>query len=146
MLSDAHPGRLTLHKADLLDEGSFSEPMNGCELVIHTASPFLMGKLKDPEEQLVRPWRAPATCSRIGGGTDDHSVTTKIVDTVAARASGCMNSAWLIDDVAGWVTLAGLASSHKPGPSPRPSFSRRRARRRPRRTVPEGVPCWWPAR
>ena len=29
--------------------------MDGCELVIHTASPFLLGRVKDPEAQLVRP-------------------------------------------------------------------------------------------
>ncbi|GAA4391269.1 NAD-dependent epimerase/dehydratase family protein [Tsukamurella soli] len=54
-LAEQHPGRLTLHPADLLDEGSFTEAMAGCELVIHTASPFLMGKLDDPREQLIRP-------------------------------------------------------------------------------------------
>lgn len=54
-LAAAHPGRLTLHKADLLDEGSYTEAMQGCELVIHTASPFLIGKVRDPYEDLVRP-------------------------------------------------------------------------------------------
>lgn len=54
-LAAAHPGRLTLHKADLLDEGSYTESMQGCELVIHTASPFLIGKVQDPYEDLVRP-------------------------------------------------------------------------------------------
>ncbi|KAA1422110.1 aldehyde reductase [Nocardioides humilatus] len=54
-LAEAHPGRLTLHKADLLDLGSYDEAMAGCELVIHTASPFLLGKVRDPERQLVRP-------------------------------------------------------------------------------------------
>lgn len=54
-LAAEHPGRLTLHAADLLDEGSFDEAMAGCELVMHTASPFLLGKVRDPQEQLVRP-------------------------------------------------------------------------------------------
>lgn len=54
-LAEAHPGRLTLHRADLMETGSFDEPMAGCELVIHTASPFLLGKVRDPERQLVRP-------------------------------------------------------------------------------------------
>jgi nucleoside-diphosphate-sugar epimerase len=54
-LAEAHPGRLTLHKADLLDEGSYAAAMQGCELVIHTASPFLLGRVRDPESQLVRP-------------------------------------------------------------------------------------------
>jgi nucleoside-diphosphate-sugar epimerase len=54
-LADSHPGRLTLHKADLLDEGSFTDAMQGCELVIHTASPFLIGRIRNAQEQLVRP-------------------------------------------------------------------------------------------
>src|SRR5580765_1835292 len=54
-LADAHPGRLSLHRADLLEEGSYTDAMHGCEVVIHTASPFLIGKISDPQEQLIRP-------------------------------------------------------------------------------------------
>jgi len=54
-LSEAHPGRLTLHAADLMAEGSYDEAMAGCELVIHTASPFLIGRIKDAQKQLIRP-------------------------------------------------------------------------------------------
>ena len=54
-LSDAYPGRLTLFKADLLDPGSFDEAMAGCELVMHTASPFLLTGFTDAQEALVRP-------------------------------------------------------------------------------------------
>lgn len=54
-LADDHPGRLSLHRADLLDRGSFGPAAQGCELVFHTASPFLLGRLDDAQEQLVRP-------------------------------------------------------------------------------------------
>lgn len=54
-LSADHPGKLTLFKADLLDTGSFDEAMAGCELVMHTASPFLLQGVTDPQEALVRP-------------------------------------------------------------------------------------------
>lgn len=54
-LAAEHDGRLTLHRADLLEDGSFTDAMAGCELVIHTASPFLLGKVRDPEAQFVRP-------------------------------------------------------------------------------------------
>lgn len=50
-----YPGQLTLHRAELLEPGSYSEAMVGCELVIHTASPFLIGKIRDADKQLVRP-------------------------------------------------------------------------------------------
>lgn len=54
-LDRQHPGQLTLHRADLLEPGSFGAAIDGCELVIHTASPFLMGHIRDPREQLIRP-------------------------------------------------------------------------------------------
>jgi nucleoside-diphosphate-sugar epimerase len=54
-LSDAHPGQLTLHGADLLEAGSFGAAMADCQLVIHTASPFLVGRIRDAQRQLIRP-------------------------------------------------------------------------------------------
>lgn len=40
--------RLTLWKADLVDEGSFDEPINGCDGVFHAATPMDF-ESKDPE-------------------------------------------------------------------------------------------------
>jgi nucleoside-diphosphate-sugar epimerase len=54
-LTKASAGKLKLFKADLLDLGSFDEPMQGCELVMHTASPFFITGVKNPEEGLLRP-------------------------------------------------------------------------------------------
>lgn len=48
-------GQLKLFKSDLLDKGSFDEPIQDCELVIHTASPFFITGIKNPEEELIRP-------------------------------------------------------------------------------------------
>lgn len=48
-------GQLKLFKADLLDSGSFDEPMQDCELVIHTASPFFITGIKNPGEELIKP-------------------------------------------------------------------------------------------
>ncbi len=47
-------GTIRYFKADLLDEGSFAEAMQGCELVYHTASPFTSG-YKDPQKDLIDP-------------------------------------------------------------------------------------------
>ena len=49
------PGDLRLFAADLLDNGSFDEAMKGCEIVIHTASPFVLDGFSDANEALVRP-------------------------------------------------------------------------------------------
>ena len=54
-LAKVSAGGLNLFKSDLLATGSFDEPMQDCELVIHTASPFFMKATKNPEEELIRP-------------------------------------------------------------------------------------------
>jgi len=47
-------GFIKYYKADLLNEGSYDEAMTGCELVFHTASPFILA-VKDPQRDLVDP-------------------------------------------------------------------------------------------
>jgi nucleoside-diphosphate-sugar epimerase len=47
-------GTLKYFEADLLKEGSFDEAMMGCELIFHTASPFI-NTVKDPQRDLVDP-------------------------------------------------------------------------------------------
>ena len=49
------PGKLRLFAADLLKPGSFDQAMQGCELVMHTASPFLLKKEKDPQAAFIQP-------------------------------------------------------------------------------------------
>lgn len=51
----APQGMLKLFKADLLDAGSFDASMQGCEVVIHTASPFVVRGFADAREALIRP-------------------------------------------------------------------------------------------
>lgn len=53
--AEGSKGRLTLFKADLLQDGAFDAAMQGCELVIHTASPFVIKGLKDAQKELVDP-------------------------------------------------------------------------------------------
>lgn len=48
-------GKLQIFEADLLKKESFMEAMDGCELVIHTASPFKISGLKNPQEELIGP-------------------------------------------------------------------------------------------
>lgn len=54
-LSSCGQGELKLFEADLLQPGSFDSAMEGCTLVIHTASPYLFEKCTDPERELLRP-------------------------------------------------------------------------------------------
>lgn len=48
------PGTIRYFKADLLDPGSYREAMEGCGIVFHTASPFVMN-VKDPQKELIGP-------------------------------------------------------------------------------------------
>jgi len=47
-------GTIQFFKADLLTPGSYKEAMQGCELVFHTASPFILN-VKDPQKELIEP-------------------------------------------------------------------------------------------
>lgn len=49
------PGALELWKADLLAPGSFDDAVVGAGVVIHTASPFVIGEPKDPYRDLINP-------------------------------------------------------------------------------------------
>ncbi|MCH2535500.1 MAG: NAD-dependent epimerase/dehydratase family protein [Bdellovibrionales bacterium] len=47
-------GTIVFFKADLLKKDSYLESMQGCDTVIHTASPFKT-KVKDPQKDLIEP-------------------------------------------------------------------------------------------
>ena len=53
-LAASLPGEIKYFKADLLDEGSYDEAMSGCEIVFHTASPFIRN-VEDPQRDLIDP-------------------------------------------------------------------------------------------
>ncbi len=55
-LASEAPGSIRYFAADLLAPGSYAEAMAGCELVFHTASPFIAG-VDDPVKELVEPAR-----------------------------------------------------------------------------------------
>lgn len=47
-------GNIKYFKSDLLEKGSYTEAMKGCELVYHTASPFT-AVVNDPQKDLIDP-------------------------------------------------------------------------------------------
>tara|TARA_B110000503_G_scaffold30086_2_gene48596 strand:- start:61 stop:1128 length:1068 start_codon:yes stop_codon:yes gene_type:complete len=53
-LSENGPGTVVLFKADLLETGSYADAMKGCNIVFHTASPFIT-KFKDAQKDLIEP-------------------------------------------------------------------------------------------
>lgn len=47
-------GNIQFFKTDLLDNGSYLEAMKGCEVIFHTASPFIT-EVKDAQKELIDP-------------------------------------------------------------------------------------------
>lgn len=54
-MAEAAPGTLKLFAADLFDDGAFDAAMAGCRVVYHTASPFVVDKIQDPDRELLQP-------------------------------------------------------------------------------------------
>ncbi len=48
-------GTLKLFKANLLENGSFDEAMQDCEIVLHMASPFVVTNYKDAVKDIIEP-------------------------------------------------------------------------------------------
>lgn len=53
-LAAEQPGEIRYFQADLLEDGSYHDAMQGCEIVFHTASPFI-ASVADPQRDLVDP-------------------------------------------------------------------------------------------
>ncbi len=53
-LADSSPGEITFFEADLLIDGDFGTAMKDCEIVYHTASPFIT-VVKDAQKDLIDP-------------------------------------------------------------------------------------------
>ncbi|MEB3792869.1 aldehyde reductase [Acinetobacter sp. IK40] len=54
-LAEQSAGHIQFFKADLLETGSFDEAMKDCEIVIHTASPFVVTNYKDAVKDIIEP-------------------------------------------------------------------------------------------
>lgn len=54
-LAESSPGTLKLFAADLKEKGSFDDAIAGCELVMHTASPFVLSGFRDARKALLEP-------------------------------------------------------------------------------------------
>ena len=55
VLQKKYPDQLMLFEADLLNKESFKAAMKGCSVVLHTASPFIIGKTGNVHRDLIRP-------------------------------------------------------------------------------------------
>ncbi len=113
--ADESDGKLTLFAADLLDESAFDEAMAGCELVFHTASPFVLSGIKDPQKDLVDPAvqgtrNVLESANRVS--TVQRVVLTSSVVSIYGDAVDIRNADGDVFTDADWNTTSSL--SHQP--------------------------------
>jgi len=53
-LAEKSKGEIKFFKTNLLEPGSYADAMQGCELVFHTASPFVLD-VENPQKDLIEP-------------------------------------------------------------------------------------------
>ncbi|MBD77619.1 MAG: diaminohydroxyphosphoribosylaminopyrimidine deaminase [Crocinitomicaceae bacterium] len=75
-------GKLTFFAGDLLKPGSYTEAMQGCELVYHTASPFTT-TVKDPQKELIDP-AVNGTVNVLSSANEVDSVKRVVVTSSCA--------------------------------------------------------------
>lgn len=98
-LAEAHPGRLILFEADLLQAGSFDLAMQDCTVVVHAASPYFLGHSAHPQEELIAP-AVDGTANVLASVNRTPAVTRVVVTSSiialygnafdAAASPGCM--------------------------------------------------------
>lgn len=85
-LAEQLPGAIRYFRADLLEEGSYREAMEGCGVVFHTASPFT-SKYTDPQRDLVDP-AVKGTRNVLQQAAKTSSVTRVVVTSSVAAVYG----------------------------------------------------------
>lgn len=83
-LADKAEGTLAFYQADLLEAGSFNKAMKDVELVIHTASPFFISGIKDPQKQLIEP--AQQGTRNVLESANKHDSVKRVVVTSSVAA------------------------------------------------------------
>jgi nucleoside-diphosphate-sugar epimerase len=78
---------LTLLEADLLNEGAFDECVAGSTYVFHTASPFIMDGVSDPQQALIDP-ALKGTENLLGSAVKAGSVKRLVLTSSVAAVKG----------------------------------------------------------
>lgn len=108
------PGTIKYFKSDLLVEGSYSEAMQGCSVVFHTASPFTIA-VDNPQADLIEPAQL-GTRNVLQQATQTDSVKRVVVTSSCAAIYGDNADLKMTDNgmftEADWNTSSSL--THQP--------------------------------
>lgn len=86
-LSEEKKGNLSFAEADLLNESSFDKAVDGCDVVIHSASPFKISGIKNPVKQLIEP-AVKGTENVLKSVNRENSVRKVVLTSSAAAIYG----------------------------------------------------------
>ena len=109
-MAERSPGEVRFFGADLLTEGSYTEAMEGCRIVFHTASPFVRA-VGDPQRDLVDPavlGTANVLSSANLVGSVSRVVLTSSVVAICSDGRDCENAPGGVITEAIWNTTASL--------------------------------------
>jgi nucleoside-diphosphate-sugar epimerase len=79
-------GKLEIWEADLLKEGSFDKPAEGCLAIMHIASPFTF-RIKDPQKELIDP-ALKGTRNVVNAATKSTTVKKVVLTSSVAAVHG----------------------------------------------------------
>ena len=85
-IAESSPGILDFWEANLTQEGSFDEAAEGCEAIIHIASPFILN-VKDPQKDLVDP-AVQGTRYVLNAATKSSTVKKVVLTSSVASING----------------------------------------------------------
>jgi nucleoside-diphosphate-sugar epimerase len=85
-IAETNEGSLEIWEADLLKEGSFDEAAEGCDTIIHMASPFIL-KIKNAQRELVDP-AVKGTANVLSAANKSSSVKKVVLTSSIAATYG----------------------------------------------------------
>ncbi len=86
-LAAAHPGRLRLFAADLLDPAGFDAAFAGCTTLFHTASPFTLDQSAGAAERFIAP-AVEGTRHVLAAATHAATISRVVLTSSVAAISG----------------------------------------------------------
>lgn len=110
-----YPELLSVCEADLMQEGSFDEVMQGAKGVIHCASPFKISGIKNPRKELIEP-AVKGTINVLNAANDSKTVLKVVLTSSIAAVYGDAVDKQLIEkdsfDESHWNKTSSI--SHQP--------------------------------
>ncbi|KAL3697418.1 hypothetical protein R1sor_011494 [Riccia sorocarpa] len=102
--------RLSLHKAELLDEGAYDQAVDGADYIIHSATPVNIPKFEDPYKEVID----PTVEGTLGPSTEAVIFSNRFIDK---KEDAVVDESWWSDSEFSlqneWYDVAGKTLAEK---------------------------------